>query len=233
MNPFSVSRSFHLKALITLCLLISGHALAQGSQLQKPSGEFATIDVKRTVYAMLAISNGPSEDKHRAIRELEGQPELFAPPAFFALSNELAKRGDLDKALFWYYAAQLRANFDGNRCSDRTARDGASMAFDSQMNPAVRQHQIKVVDRLEKIVRSVIDWDRTTQHNYDHRWISTYGSMAAWNARFGKPLPEGYKLSIPEDQWDAVLKRTQDDWLNGFLEALPMIRKTAEQAMVK
>ena len=212
-----------------LQLVGASSAHSQTNVVVQPVGVFATIDTSRTIGAIQILNSGKAYEKSALLSEIESKPEFFAPPAFYAASREFAARGDLDKALFWFYAGQLRARFDANRCTDVSARSAVG-ALNMQMPDSVRKHQFKIVDRLEALVRSVLEWDERTPRSYDHRWINLHG-MDAIRSGLGQQgaATNLEQLSLPEAQWGSILKKTRDEWLGGFLQALPQLRKVAEQ----
>ena len=214
---------------ILLVAALSGSLFAQTTThvTVTPTGIFATIDTSRSVTAIKALASGSDEQKRATLSEIDATPEVFLPPVFYATSRELAARNDLDKALFWFYAGQLRARYDANRCADLSARSAVA-ALNTQMPDSVRKHQFAIVDRLEGVVRSVLDWDEKTPYRYDHRWINLHG-IAAIKSGMGEPVSNDLVISLPEAQWESVRKKTRDEWLIGFLQVLPNLRKTAEQ----
>lgn len=158
-----------------------------------------------------------------AIRELTAHPELFAPPALFVLSAVLRARDEMDRAMFWFYAGQLRARFDANRCADATAA-GAVAQLTGQFGPPINQHAFAHLDVLAVVVAEVIDWDRRTPHRYDHRWISLHGMLMMQAALDPSREVTDADLSLPSTEWGEIAERTRTDYLAGFQQAVEAAR---------
>jgi hypothetical protein len=191
---------------------------------------YETIDIKITRDVEAKLLRGSPADKNLAIKQIISNPQLFAPPAFYALANAVAAEGDMDKALYWFYVGQLRANVDASISSDPSSKSGVVM-LNSIISDNIRKHQFNIVNRLEELVLSVLDYDKNTAASYDRRWISIYGMKAARSARFNEAAPT--ELTIPELEWGVSSDKARRDWHNGFISALPMIRKIAEQQGMK
>lgn len=213
-----------LLLLIFTCFLVDS-ALADTQQIE-PTGIYKTIDITTAKNAIQILANGTSEDKQKVIADVITSSEKYSPPALYAVSNEFAKNNQLDEALFWFYAAQLRASGDAKISADPTSASGV-MLLNSSMNANTRKHQFTVIEKLEGIVDSAVSWDIKTLRKYDHRWINLYGSKAMRHARFGEPAPT--ELSIPEADWGSTLTKTRDEWHQGFIKALPMIKNAASK----
>lgn len=211
--------------LLIFIYFLVGSALAD-TQLIETTGIYKTIDITVAKNATQILANGVSEDKQKIIADVLTSPEKYSPPVLYAVSNEFAKNNQLDEALFWFYAAQLRASGDAKISADPTSASGV-MLLNSSMNANTRKHQFTIVDKLEVIVDSAVSWDIKTLRKYDHRWINLYGSKAMRNARFGEPAPT--ELSIPEAEWGTTLTKTRDEWHQGFIRALPMIKNAASK----
>jgi hypothetical protein len=213
-----------LLLLFFICFFVSS-TLAD-TQLIEPIGIYKTIDITEAKDATHTLANGTSEDKQKVISDVINSSEKYSPPVLYAVSNEFAKNNQLDEALFWFYAAQLRASGDAKLSADPSSASGV-MLLNSSMNANTRKHQFTVVDKLEGIVDSAISWDIKTLRKYDTRWISVYGSKAMRHARFGEPAPTD--LSIPAADWESTLTKAREEWHQGFIKALPMIKNAASK----
>ncbi len=172
-----------------------------------PAGEYATIDVTGQ-NAVLAALHGP--DPEPAVAAVLGAPQSCAPPVLAATAAVLFARGERDEAAFWFYAAQLRARFDAERCADPTA--GAAVAVLTQTyGPEINRHAFADPARLRATVERVVEWDRATPHDYDHRWIDLH-SMGAFTG--------AAPTSLPAAEWAAVAERTREEYLRGLEEVL-------------
>jgi hypothetical protein len=61
------------------------------------------------------------------------------------------------------------------------------------------------------VVERVVEWDRATPHDYDHRWINLHGMGAVTGSG---------PLSRPAAEWPAIGERTREEYLRGLDEAL-------------
>ena len=185
--------------------------MTQRTVVVEPNGEHAEID---TALARDAIAGllGADPDVRRRIAELvELEPERFAPPVLFALSEVLLDQGRPTEAAFWFYAAQVRARFDANRCTDGTA--GAAVgALTERFGGPINRFAFTDPQRLRRTVVRAVLWDRRTPHAYDHRWIALHG-MGAFTGATGP-------LSVPVAEWDTLARRTRAEYLAGLREAL-------------
>ena len=77
------------------------------------------IDLRSTEEAMAAMQGNDAAKKQSAVEMVKKHSENYAPPALFGLSKSLFEAGKKDDAMFWFYAGQLRARYDANRCARR------------------------------------------------------------------------------------------------------------------
>ncbi|MEA2604506.1 MAG: hypothetical protein QOF89_5498 [Acidobacteriota bacterium] len=188
-------------------------------------GEYTKIDIRLATETMQALAKGTSEEKRKAIESVKASPDRYAPPVFYLLSNVLFEDGKQEEAAFWFYAGQLRARFDANRCADISAREAVSVLND-QYGPPINQFMLQHrLVKLEELIPQVVEWDRKTPHNYDHRWINLHGMDAALagldvDGSDGKPEA----LSLPEKQWGEIAEKTRRDYLADFREVLAQLK---------
>jgi hypothetical protein len=173
----------------------------------RPAGEYATIDVAGQNAALAAL-HGP--DPARAVEAVLAAPQRCSPPVLAAAAAALFGAGRRDEAVFWFYAAQLRARFDANRAADPTA-GSAVAALTRHYGPPVNRHAFADPAGLRAVVERVVEWDRATPHDYDHRWINLHGMGAFTGAT---------TLSRPAAQWPAIAEGTREEYLRGLEEAL-------------
>ena len=140
---------------------------------------------------------------------------------FYAVSRALFEQDKKDEAAFWYYAGQLRARFDANRCADVSARQAVSL-LNREYGGPVNKHAMQDLAKLEQLVERVVAWDRRTPHDYDHRWINLHGMGAILSAKEGaKPAP----LSLPKSDWPAIAEKTRQDYLSGLRKAMERMKQ--------
>ncbi|NNG18129.1 hypothetical protein HJ590_00805 [Naumannella sp. ID2617S] len=183
------------------------------------------IDTARTTEAIRRLSAESSRPE--AIAEVIGSPQLFAPPVFYLLSHALLAEGRPQEAMFWFYAGQLRARFDANRCADFTARQAVSVLNDRFGEP-INRYAFAHLEELAEVVPRVLAWDRATPHDYDHRWINLHG-MAAMQTTLDPGVPHTPQ-SLPAESWESLAEQTREEYWAGFCEALAAARRQAPGA---
>lgn len=72
------------------------------------------------------------------------------------------------------------------------------------------------IDTLVKTVTNVVDFVRTNDENYDHRWINLHGMDAIDASMDNKP--KNKQLSQPKKKWADIKKNTVDTYYHDFLE---------------
>ncbi|OLT13415.1 hypothetical protein BJF78_03670 [Pseudonocardia sp. CNS-139] len=179
----------------------------------RPGGAHATIDVAEQNAALAALLGGDTAARERAVTTILAAPELFAPPVLCALAAELFARDRRDDAVFWYHAGQVRARFDANRCADPTAGSAVAVLRE-RFGAPINRYAFTDRANLRTLVERAVQWDATTPHDYDHRWINLHG-MGAFTAVAG-----GAGLSRPEEEWADVAARTRAEYLRGMHEVL-------------
>jgi hypothetical protein len=205
---------------LTLVLVVSfaGPAVLRPDEVAvKPRGEYARIDVRLANETIRALVNGTDAERQRAIDAIELAPQKYAPPVLSQLSNTLFAQGRQDDGAFWFYAGQLRGRFDANRCTDVSARQAVAVLTD-ELGPPINKYMFKDLPKLEALIPKVVEWDRRTPHEYDHRWINLHGMAAmieSLDPASGKPQP----MSLPREQWDKIAEDTRSDYLKGFTPA--------------
>jgi hypothetical protein len=217
--------AFSTLCRIGLVMILVGAADAGAETAIQPAGQYAEIDIKQTREAMQLLATGTMSERGAAIAGISAHSEQYAPPVFYAMSEALFQAGNRDEAAFWFYAGQLRARFDANRCTDESARQ-AVPALNQRYGPAINQYAFQDLQKLEAVVNKVVAWDRQTPHNYDQRWINLHG-MNAMLSGLGSRSVSGADapLSLPAERWDAIAEQTRADYLKGFQEALAMAKR--------
>jgi hypothetical protein len=172
-----------------------------------PAGEYAAIDVARQNAALAAL-HGPAPAG--TVAAVLAAPHAYSPPVLAAVAAVLFADGRRGDSAFWFYAAQLRARFDANRCADPTAA-GAVTVLTQHYGPEINRHAFADPARLRATVERVVAWDRATPHGYDHRWINLHGMGA-----FTGAVP----LSRPAPDWPEIAERTREEYLRGLDAAL-------------
>jgi hypothetical protein len=202
--------------MTTAALLLAGAGQAQNKVTVAPTGEYANIDVRLAQDTLKTLSSGSALEKENAVGAVLAHPENFAPPVFYAVSGVLFDLGKKDEATFWFYAGQLRARFDANRCLDVSARQAVGVLNQTYGMP-INQYAIRDMAKFEALIPRVIEWDKATPHNYDARWINLHGMAAVISGLSPAGAASApVAMSTPKDRWDAIAEKTRADYLAGF-----------------
>lgn len=220
MFPLSRSLRILMFSLVVLALLPPSMTFAE-QVVVEPTGVYAEIDTRLAIETIEALTAGGKKKRAEAIAAIEANPAEYAPPVFYVLSHVLFEKGDKDRAAFWFYAGQLRARFDANRCAEVSARQKVAV-LNEQFGPPINRYTFKDIPKLEELIPQVVEWDRKTARRYDHRWINLHG-MGVFLLAFEPDGPVD-PLSLPEDQWEAIAETTRSEYLEGFRQAMSEVK---------
>lgn len=188
---------------------------AQTTTAINPKGIYSEIDVARHNSAIKILSGKDRNLKLHTVNSILKNPNYYIPPVLYSLSRELFRQGKKDEATYWFYIAQLRARYDANLCMDNSAKQAVSI-LNGEYGPDINKYAFQDMSKLEKIVTKVVDFVRTNEENYDHRWINLHGMDAVLSGLDKKAAKK--ELSEPKEKWAAIKKKTVDDYYNGFIE---------------
>lgn len=206
-----------MKKIILLLTITFGLSIGSNAQTTEiePKGIFKEIDLTRHNEAIEILKGQDNSLKQQAVDSILKNPNFYNPPVIYALSRELFNQDKKDDAMYWFYVAQLRARYDANLCMDNTAKQGVSI-LNGEYGPDINKYAFQDIDKLEKTVTQVVDFVRTNEENYDHRWINLHGMDAVLAGM--DENSEKKELSQPKDKWAEIKKKTVDDYYNGFIE---------------
>lgn len=194
------------RLLLCIALAASVHAMAQNAPAAATAqfrGVYASIEMRHTEEMVRRLSAAYGSDRRMAIREVLRSPSSYMPPVLYALANTLAE-DDSENAIFWYHVGRLRAVYDALRCRDKTAQ-AALLALRKRLNPELMKNQFYRRDRLVGLAKKAIAWDAANPRDYDQRWVTLFGKVAAASAG-----DDAGELFLPESEWPAILKRVHD-----------------------
>jgi len=213
-------------ALTTFLLALSASVCSYAETIEVPTrGQYAKIDVRTLNETIRILKSGTDEQKQKKIGEIKAFPENYAPPVFYLLSDVLFQQGEKDDAAFWFYAGQLRARFDANRCADVSARDAVAV-LNQEFGLPINQYMFHDIAKLEALIPKVVEWDRKTPHSYDPHWINLHGMDAMITGLEGeKGRQREGNLSLPKEQWEQIAENTRADYLDGFHQAVAQAKK--------
>jgi hypothetical protein len=196
-------------ALILTALNIAAFEVSNAADAAiEPAGIYQTIDVRLADDTIKALHDYKGEARGKIINTILAKPENFAPPVLYVLSSVLFNDDKKDEAAFWFYAGQLRGRIDANICADKTARS-AIAEMNQRLGPRINEYAFKDIAKLTNTVERVLAWEEQTPCNYDRRWINLHG-LAAVDGETNAPL------SAPKEQWEAIRKRTRDEYRSEF-----------------
>ena len=216
-----------LGLLLGVTVLAQAHTLEplpagiSSGQVLVPQGVYAHIETRQTQEMLQLLSQGTAVQQQVALDRVRAAPERFQPPVLYAMSQVLFKAKLFNEAAFWFYAGQLRARFDANRCADPTARQAVD-ALNQTYGAPINRYLFQDLDQAEDLISNVVAWDRKTPYDYDPHWINLHGMQAVQAAR--DPQSAGARtaasLSQPPSEWAAIAERTRAKYLKSFQDAI-------------
>jgi hypothetical protein len=210
-------KSSYLLAINLIFVALIGNPFVGASEQAVPlRGQYAQIDTERELRAIKALTEGDDAIRQRWAEKIENHSDRFAPAVFFHLASYLFEQGEEEDALFWLYTGRIRTRFDIERCTDRSVVDAVE-ALSQQVPPLLRLIQFEDLDIAQELLEAAVEWDRTTEHNYDPRWIALHGLGAF------KPAPTPgteESLTVPEESWKKLAKRVRKDYAEHYFDFL-------------
>lgn len=201
-----------------LCFYGFANLATRGADvLVQPSGDYQDIDVRLEFDTIQSLGTSKGKTRLQIITAITNKPENFTPPVLYVLSNVLFDEGRKDEAMFWFYAGQLRGTIDANICADKSAK-AAIDVLNQNFGPPINQYAFRNISTLTNTVERVISWEEKTPYAYDRRWINLHG-MGAFTENTNEPL------SVPKEQWEAIRKKTRDEYRSEFYQALAEFKK--------
>lgn len=199
------------------------------TQALAPQGVFAQIDTKLGQEALRLLSQGTPQQQQNVLDRVRSAPERFQPPVLYVMSQLLFKAGQKEEAAFWFYAGQLRARFDANRCADPTARPAVDVMNQNFGGP-INRYLFQDLDNAQELIIKVVEWDRKTPYAYDPRWINLHGAQAvqvAKDPQLAKTLTKE-SLSLPQSEWPVLAEQTRTKFLQGFIHAIAQLKAVSK-----
>jgi len=208
-----------MRSILLLLLLFIGLTAFGQEDTQhqvEPKGVYKEINLSNDIKVIKLLSDTHiKHSKAALIDSVENNANNYTPTVLYVLSNLLFSQKKYNEACYWFYIAQLRARYDVNRCTDKTAN---AADYNQNFGPSINEYAFKHKDSLKKILPKVIDFVRTNEELYDQRWINLSGMGAMTESLGGKPTNK--ELSIARDQWPAVKKKTIDTYYSDFKDVL-------------
>jgi len=210
--------------LILILTLICFDIFAQNvtNHEVEPTGVYKQVatNLQGDINIAMALLDSTTTDKSKLIDSVEDHANNFIPPVLYILSGVLYNYHKFNEAAFWFYVAQLRARYDVNRCTDKTA---SAATYNMNYGPSINDYALKHLDTLEKIVARVVSFVRMNDELYDQRWINLNGMQAVTEGLGGDK--SGQPLSVDRKKWPAIKQQTVDSYFSDFEEMLASYRK--------
>lgn len=172
-----------------------------------PTGEYAEIEISDQHVALAALADTRARDE--AVARVLAAPEEHAPPVLMATAAVVFGDGHRETGAFWFYAAQLRARIDANRCTDPTAAAACGVLTETY-GPPINRWAFHEPGLLPGLIDRVAQWDAATASLYDPRWIALHG-MGAYTGADGP-------LTRPAAQWPSIAADTRREFVEGVHE---------------
>jgi len=129
---------------------------------------------------------------------INDQETLSNPIRLFAVSEAYFRHQKQDKAVFWFYAAQLRIHYQiASMQNPGTALLGLGMVMGS-LGPCVNTYAFKDIAKLNKTLDQVVAWDIKTSNPYlfseKSKWDNGNKIISQFFSKLNKPI-ENYANS--------------------------------------
>lgn len=149
------------------------------------------------------------------IKQITDSPGNYYPEVLFALASALFEENKKDEAMFWFFAAELRGFVDTEICEDKSVAPLIGFIQKEDFGPQIVQYACEDMYKRKKVGEKVLEWDENTPYNYDRRWINLRGVRAQYGVT-------SFALSAPQDEWEAIRRKTRDQYRLSFSPARPV-----------
>ena len=198
--------------IVLALLLTSGGSRASALDLQDLIREtpYADIDVQLQNRAVDELRKEKGIRPEGLFKHILAHPDIYSPAVMFVLSDKLYESDRRTEAMFWFYAALLRAQYDANRCTDESVHAALKIMatkFGGNIEPYAREQ----LPTFRQIIVHVTQFEYDTPHNYDHRWINLHGmrtARAVKAAQNGMSLRDDQPFSLPAEDWPKIHRET-------------------------
>nr|WP_294796467.1 hypothetical protein [uncultured Mucilaginibacter sp.] len=207
-------------SLFFLTLVITSKAQNVVNHTVEPVGEYKNIDLSKEMKIIENLMDPKNKQKEALMESVQFSANNYTPGLLYILSAALFADEKKDKAMFWFYVAQLRARYDANRCVDKTA---SAARYNSIIGLPINEYALANLDVLKRTIDSVVTYVRLNEENYDQRWINMEG-MGAFTSTVDKTSAER-PLSLPKEQWPAIKTATIKEYYDGFIEAMASLAR--------
>ena len=213
-----------MKSIIILMFLFvgfTGFAQSVTNHEVEPKGIYKEINLSNDIKVITRLlDTNFTHSRSNLIDSIEQNSNKYIPPVLYSLSNILFVEKKYSDACFWFYLAQLRARYDANRCTDKTA---SAANYNQTFGPIINDYAFNHLDTLEIVVNKVVIFAKDNEEQYDQRWINLTGMDAMTYSLSDKPINK--ELSVDKKQWPAIKENTINTYYNSFKEELAVYKK--------
>lgn len=178
-------------------------------------GEYLQLNYVQTERLVNEILSGNID----TIKSVLENPNDYEPPVLMAYADQVFMAGQPEVAMFWYYTAQLRARSDANKSLDSSVQDGVTK-LSSTYGKSIGQYALANLDKLQKVMDKVIEWDKTSERNYNPKWVAILGQEALFSNKI---------RFRSEDEFEKINKAVRDGWIIGFNNTMKQLRQEYEE----
>ncbi len=139
---------------------------APTAQAEPVVDESPAMALSRKAVEVLRV--GEQEQRDKVIDLITQNPGIYDPRALNAVSTALFHKLQDDEGAFWYFAAEMRAQYDRFICPvrDSAFRTLMGVAF----SPSMEAYQRQNPEKVRAFAARLVAWDRATPSDYDHQW---------------------------------------------------------------
>lgn len=155
------------------------------------------------------LESGEAERVALARTAIEEAPEAYPPYLYASLSEALLAGGERQEAAFWYYASQLRAKYDANRCNLSPVAERHTRVLSEVYGKDIARDALERPSRTAETIADVIRFDEDTPNTYDPRWVYYLPIEAQEGSALPKQELVGEAICQPEDRWPLIKDTTR------------------------
>lgn len=176
---------------------------------------FVALDaVQPWPYLPDLLIQADAEKINAIIKEIEAKPEIVPPRGLFYAASALVKLQRMEEAALYYYAGQLRGQFDAARFPDKNTDSNnnnprLSLSLEaSYIGKPIHAWAMQDAARFRNIMAMVREWDARTAYGYD----------------------AGYKVDSSDDikNWPALLEKIRENYFkysNSIADGLEKVQQ--------
>jgi ankyrin repeat protein len=102
--------------------------------------------------------------------------DRFAPPVLCVVGAVLAREARMNDAMFWFYAGQLRTQFDVNRCANKDVGNVAYL-MKCWYGWPIEKYALAHPAAFKTVLQRVLEWDVKTPRDYDPHWVDARAKL--------------------------------------------------------